>query len=409
MGIVIINGQKYDSVTGLQIEGSDLAAPDNQENSERPAQAAAAPKPRRRSKQERLAEAIAQEFKEPEIATPALKEVPDWINQFTVRQDSIKAQPDWITNYIAGGQPVEIQPIGLEAAAIEAKKAAAARAEKVRRAAEPNQRQTQRSRTLNRNFVRKPGERIKVVKHQAASSSLSPSEIRRPRLSDRQPEPFLLNETRSEIKEEAPFAPIMTHAMEEKLAQRELVQSRLVSSDLKDALINEQLNQPVDRKQKAKAEREAARTRRRFTAPTLITAALAILVLGGYFTYVSMPSISVRMAAARAGVDAHAPYTPSGYSIDGPVAYEPGRVTINYKSNGGGEGYSLTQQNNTWGENVVMNQLVEGSNYSTISNGDVTIYRYGDQVAWIERDILFTLSGNTSLGDDQLTRIIDSL
>jgi hypothetical protein len=197
--------------------------------------------------------------------------------------------------------------------------------------------------------------------------------------------------------------------MEEKLAQREMTKVAPTSSDLKNALISEQMDQPIDHKARAKAEKKAARSRRRFAAPTLVTAALAVLVLGGYFTYVSMPSISVRVAAARAGVDAHAPYTPNGYSIDGPVAYAPGSVTINYKSNGGGAGYSLTQQSNTWGDNVVMNTLVEGSDYTSLKVGNLTIYRYGNQTAWVDNGILFTLGGNESLGDDQITRIVDSL
>jgi hypothetical protein len=169
------------------------------------------------------------------------------------------------------------------------------------------------------------------------------------------------------------------------------------------------MDQPVDQKARTRAAKKAARGRRRFAVPTLVTAALAVLVLGGYFTYVSMPSISVRVAAARAGVDAHMPYTPSGYSIDGPVAYEPGRVTINYKSNGGGVGYSLTQQNNTWGDDVVADSLVEEGKYTTISAGQVKIYRYGGNAAWVNKGILFTLNGNQTLGDEQITRIVESV
>ena len=394
MGVVIINGKKYDSVSGLQIdEPVAIAEPIEEQIIE------VTTKLKRRSKQERLAEAVAREFEEA-IAEPVIREVPDWISEFTVQQQTkvMASQPDWITNYVTGGDPIEIQPIGLEAAARETAEQPAEQS--VRAAAPQNRRAPQRSQTLNRSFVQKPTSSAPITTHPEVQHFAPVQE---------QIETIAPSEAKAEA--EASFAPIMTHNMEEKLAQREFAKIAPISSssDLKNALINEQMDQPIDRKARAKAEKKASRIHRRFTVPTLITAALAVLVLGGYFTYVNMPSISVRVAAARAGVDARAPYTPNGYSIDGPVAYAPGRVTINYKSNGGGVGYSFTQQKNTWGDNVIIDTLVDDNDYTTLQAGKVTIYRYGDNAAWIYNGILFTLNGNESLGDNQITRIAESV
>lgn len=426
MGVVVINGQKYDSVTGLQIEESSQMSASVETEAQELLVTQDAPKPRRQSKQERLAEAVAREFADDklgaEIAQEIIAEVnthelPDWIDQFIdsgiEKQIETVVQPAWISNYVSGGNPIEIQPIGLEAAAREAaREQTVATAEPVRTAPQHNHRTQQHSSTLNRNFVQKPTYMTQAqaqvnVTHKPVASVAKHPEVRHFTPAETDIEPAITNEG----KAEAPFAPIMTRGMEEKLSQYEIAQAAATSSssDLKNALINEQMNQPVDRKARNKAEKKAARTRRRFAAPTLVTAVLAVLVLGGYFTYVNMPSISVRVAAARAGVDAHAPYVPSGYSIDGPVAYTSGSVTINYKSNGGGDGYSLIQQNNTWGDNVVLDNLVENDNYQILKAGQVTVYRYGNTAAWVDRGILFTLSGNDSLGDSQIARIAESV
>jgi len=420
MGVVIINGQKYDSVSGLQIDQPKEKKFQIKEISV----ARVTSKPRRQSKQERLAEAVAQEFaNEPTeeitrkiISEPAKRQVPDWINQFVDRQADIIAQPNWIANYLAGGEPLEIEPIGLEAVA-QQQPATSSASTYSRSTLTPQhtRRAPQRSRTLNRDFAKKPSY-IAKIKPSFVRRASQQTATKHPDVHRFAPTPIPVPTNNSNAKStisnksksEAPFVPVMTRNMEEKLAQRKAPKVTQTSSDLKKALISEQMNQPIDRKSRLKAERKAARTRRRFTAPTLVTAALAIMVLGGYFTYVSMPSISVRVAAARAGIDAHTPYAPSGYSIDGPVAYAPGRVTINYKSNGGGNGYSLTQETNEWG-NDAMSSLVDSNDYTTIESGRTTIYRYGNKAAWISNDILFTLNGNDSLGDDQITRIVESM
>ena len=408
MGTVIINGQKYDSVTGLQINESELS------NTEAPP----ASKPHRQSKQERLAEAIAQEFSEDmgdeivqqiTVKTHSTKrELPSWISEFTERQAETANQPAWITNYISGNDPIEIQPIGLEAAARDnAEEQTKTSFDYARTTPQNTRRAAQHSSTLNRNFVQKPVSetQVKVAHRQPAHVAKHP-DVHHFATSPAVEENIDFEPIET-TKTEASFVPVMTRSMEEKLAQRELASAPTSSSDLKNALINEQMSQPVDQKSR-RADRQALTSRRRFAAPTLITAVLAILVLGGYFTYVSMPSISIRVAAVRAGIDARAPYTPSGYSIDGPVAYAPGSVTIKYKSNGGGEGYSLTQQKNEWGDSAVTD-VVDNSNYTTIKAGNVTVYRYGSNAAWVYNGILFTLNGNSTLGDEQVTRIAESV
>ena len=125
-----------------------------------------------------------------------------------------------------------------------------------------------------------------------------------------------------------------------------------------------------------------------------------------------MPAISVRVAASRAGVNAKYPeYKPNGYSIDGPVAFSPGQVKINYKSNGNDWKYSVMQQNSNWDSSAVLDNKVlpETNNYETLSQKGLTIYRYSNKTSWVNGGVLYTIDGNASLSNDQVLRIVDSM
>ena len=144
------------------------------------------------------------------------------------------------------------------------------------------------------------------------------------------------------------------------------------------------------------------------------TAGVALLLVAGYFSYLSMPNLSVRIAAAQAGVDATYPsYKPSGYSLSGPVAYKDGSVTIAYAANGTNEKYTISQTNSSWDSTAVEQNYVRaqaGEDFSTTRTGGLTIYTYnGNNAAWVNGGILYTISGDTNLSPDQISRIATSM
>jgi hypothetical protein len=177
------------------------------------------------------------------------------------------------------------------------------------------------------------------------------------------------------------------------------------AKQLKEALLREQMDSPIVNKKPAK-------TRRKFRASTIVATACALVILGGYLAYVNMPSISVRVAASRAGVDAKYPgYNPGGYRLDGPVAYAPGQVTINYRANGADWKYSLTQTNSTWDSTAVLENRVtpETNDYETLNQKGLTIYRFNNKAAWVNGGVLYTIDGDAALSNDQVLRIVDSI
>lgn len=145
---------------------------------------------------------------------------------------------------------------------------------------------------------------------------------------------------------------------------------------------------------------------------SIASASLALILLGGYFTYLNMPNLSVRVAAAQAGIAASYPsYHPDGYSLNGPVAYADGQVNIKFASNSGPQSYTISQQKTSWDSSAVeqeINQKTSGS-YSTSTVSGLTIYLYGNSASWVNAGILYSLSGNAPLSSEQIDHIATSM
>lgn len=145
----------------------------------------------------------------------------------------------------------------------------------------------------------------------------------------------------------------------------------------------------------------------------LVAAGIATLLLAGYVTYLNVPSLSVRIAAAQAGVNAKYPgYSPDGYSFEGPIEFQQGQVAIQFKSNGGGEGYTIIQKNSNWNSVAVRDNLVSRASngeYNIVSEGGVTIYTYGSQAAWTNGGVLYQIKGKAPLSPEQLQTIASSM
>lgn len=164
----------------------------------------------------------------------------------------------------------------------------------------------------------------------------------------------------------------------------------------------------------AKKESKQPKTIRRATRfMSLTSASLGILLLGGYLTYLTMPSISTRVAASQAGINASYPsYQPTGYSLSGPVAYQQGSVAMKFAANSGPQAFVLSQARSTWDSAAVLDNYVTpkaGNDYSTTATGGLTIYTYGTNSVWVNNGVLYTISGDAPLSNDQIQRIATSL
>lgn len=141
---------------------------------------------------------------------------------------------------------------------------------------------------------------------------------------------------------------------------------------------------------------------------------LAVVLLVGFIAYQNVPNMSMRMASSRAGFHASLPgYTPSGFSLAGPIQSSPGNVTVSFRSNSDDRNFQVSQQPSNWtSESLLTNQVaVNDKSYEIYQDKGRTIYVYDDntKATWVNGGVWYQLSNQASLSGDQIVSIADSL
>lgn len=138
-------------------------------------------------------------------------------------------------------------------------------------------------------------------------------------------------------------------------------------------------------------------------------ALLTVLVLGAFFAYQNMPRLTMRVAAARAGMAASLPgYKPAGFSQNGSITYSPGKVAITYQSNSDDRAFTLTQSKSSTNESELAANI--NNTYQTIEGSGRKIFVYGGSNAtWTHDGILYQIEGKSGLSNDQILRLTASL
>lgn len=121
----------------------------------------------------------------------------------------------------------------------------------------------------------------------------------------------------------------------------------------------------------------------------------------------------MKLAASRSGVNGSLPsYQPAGFSLNGAVAYRPGQITINYKSNSDDRGFKVNQSASQWDSKTLLDDFVaiNRNDYQTIQDKGKTVYIYDNNNAtWVDSGIWYRIEGDSSLSSEQLLRIASSL
>ena len=285
---------------------------------------------------------------------------------------------------------------------------------------------TKKSSTLRRDVLKKP-----AVKPQVGAARRKPAvgHVARSEAIQRfapHPQPLKAAAPKASVPR-LDITPVKTHAkpaqthpivaqkhalVAKPAAPKAQAQPQLSSRALKEQLIAERLAKVGTTPAKTPKQKKSLFTKQPRVA-SLVTASFAVMVLGGYLTYLNMPGLSVRVAAAQADVAASFPdYHPDGYRFNGPVAYAPGQVAIEFKANGGTTGYTVTEQKSTWDSQAVYDNIVAKAaddSYVTNSQQGLTIYTFKGDAAWVNKGILYTIHGEAPLSNEQLLRIAASL
>lgn len=164
----------------------------------------------------------------------------------------------------------------------------------------------------------------------------------------------------------------------------------------------------------SKTSKKRSTKKHAFHITRYASTALVALLLVGYVAYLNVPSISMKVAAHRAGFAATLPgYKPSGYSFSGPISYSPGQVTINFNSNTDNRSFSLKQQPSTWDSSALLENYVtkQSPNYLTYQDQGLTIYIYnGSSASWVNGGKLYQIEGkNSQLDTEQLLNLATNI
>ena len=473
MGIVIINGKRYDSVTGLMLSDRrdelELASSEtdrlNRTNRTNRADRINQAKPKADdtspvwvgsyidgSNEDSQVESDAGEA----IAVRQVKTQPDAAK--ASESDSAEQASDRLADYVELFTPTDDDDTDSRAEQVEMEKA-----EQVVAAVSPAvvhsplrlksaRRVIHASRTLNRRFVRKPlretGEyaesiAVRHIKQVKASAIIESARS----VND------IPDETIDEViaTTESDFTPVLTKSQTTSLKalakksshssqptpstttskdtkgesatddQSALNLSKLAPTDYDD-LMDDRIDQltkilqasnELDQQDRTVAKRRLGQPKKhRFRFSTIMATAGAMAIIVGLGVYISLPTISVKLAAGRAGINAKNPYALSGYSLDNNIAAQPGKVTISYKSASGNGGYSVTQESDKSTTDYALRLNVSRQNGGSYQEMDVngkTVLLYGNKATWLAGDMRYTIDGSDLMDSNQLRSIVKSL
>jgi len=267
----------------------------------------------------------------------------------------------------------------------------------------------QKSKTLVRRVTKKPVTLATTSAHRTPGKSMDIARSSNIARFAAHPKPVTVA-ARPHTADIAPTAhPLLTktHAKQAQQRMPAPVTAPLTSQQVKNQAIAHAMAQPVVKSPKKSFFKRHPRLL------SIGTLSILVVALAVYFTYTNIPSISVRVAAAQAGIDATYPeYRPDGYSLDGPVTFSDGQVTINFAANTGTSKFIIKQAKSSWDSTAVLNNVVKvqaGEKYITSQERGLTIYTYGGNAAWVNGGILYTINGDAPLSGDQIRRIATSL
>lgn len=273
---------------------------------------------------------------------------------------------------------------------------------------------TQRSQTLQRAPLKKPAvQHAGEVKRQRAIVAKSPHITKfGPKMKvERKQTPIVVPAT-----EKVKVHPATQKIAKQKQIARDEETLRKVSISsraVKEQLIKEQLDK-ADSKPNLKDFKQPKKRSKKVRFTSIFATAMSLLLLAGYFTYLNMPGLSIRVAAVQAGINANLPdYKPDGYAFNGPVSFSQGEVALDFSANGGPHSYSITQKASDWDSQAVLDNYIleqSGDDYNIHSTKGLTVYTYSNKAVWVNRGILHEVNyENAPLSVTQIERIAASM
>lgn len=176
-----------------------------------------------------------------------------------------------------------------------------------------------------------------------------------------------------------------------------------------EALFNKALQNAETPKKHTQKHQKRSKTAKHASIASSLAAAVLLV---GFIAYLNWPNLNLKLASSQAGFSAEMPgYQPSGYSFSGPIDYQAGKVTINFKSNTDDRSYSVKQEVSNWNSQSLQDNFLTAQNktYEVQQEAGRTIYLYDNgQATWVNGGVWYQLDGS-SLSPEQLMKVASSL
>ncbi|MCL2869824.1 hypothetical protein FWF48_03390 [Candidatus Saccharibacteria bacterium] len=279
---------------------------------------------------------------------------------------------------------------------------------------------TQKSTTLNRKYTKKPIAMTAVQKAQADQFKKRQAAKNQTMdfLAHKKPalQPIKPASTAPTPIKPAPQPEVYTaHPKQTQVntiaAKQNIDKRHLTAIELKDRAITQAFAKIADAPEPAETAKKKRHSKKQRKLASILSMSAAVLLLVAYFTYLNLPNISLRIAAMQGGVAATYPsYQPSGYSLNGLVAYNGD--TVNMKFASGNSNYKIAQSKSSWDSNAVLRNYVTtkwGNDYSINKGRGLTIYMQDNKAAWVNGGVFYVIEATHDLSSDQIEKIAVSL
>lgn len=287
------------------------------------------------------------------------------------------------------------------------------------RMAKLNHRKVQTSTTLSRKYTKRPAKSPDVMMRVKRSPQVK--HFSTPTM-----------KTKQMMQSDDVMTPAEMHPMQRsanaKMKQRQMqpVQAPKVSAkELKDQAIQKALvsagnvgteeeKSMMNKSQKVKTKKVGNKVHFGIGRVVLALSCAAAAVFAiAYFVNLSMPDISLRVAAMQTGMDpAYPNYVPRDYNVSS-ITSEEGKITMEFKNSNEGGAFVLTEEKSSWDTNALVSNYIKdtyGENYTIVREQGLTIYISGSDAAWVNGGMLYKIKTNEgSLTNKQIRSIAVSL
>ena len=295
-------------------------------------------------------------------------------------------------------------------------------------------RRTQRSTTLNRKYVKKPGKTGAVLTANPEAAAVDSVAKRRAEdLKRRQALAEKINRERlATLRSGKSLAAASVASAPVAAGVPKISAPKPLSATIEKSLVSGGTNETAVKNIKETAVRDAlqavATMENEKPTETISTKSskvgakrialafvCAAVVVGAisYYVSTSTPDLSVKVAAMQSGIDATYPgYVPRGYSLSDIVS-EEGKLTMTFSSSADNASFILSEEKSAWDNETLETNYVKatfGANYTSVREQGITIYISGADAAWVNGGIVYKLdaSGN-NLTKKQIKTIVTSL